>query len=493
MVNLITDLMWYDALDRTSVLTTRLWSQVGLFVVGFLAFALPAVASIWLARRIAPQVPIRRIGQFEIPDASRAITWAWSAWRLLLALVSAAAWSGSWQTVLLFANGGDFGSSRPELQPRHRLLRLRPALLALPAGLGHRQPDRDPAAQPGCLRGGRACAGSSASPRRCARTSRSSARCCWSSSRPATSSTSPSCRYSTSGYESIQAATYTDMNAQLPAYVILTFVALAAAALLLLNIWFRTLWALALAGGAWFVLSILVGALFPAYVQNFQVNPNELNVERPYIATHIGLHPRRVRPRHDRAARLHRRAGPDRGGLPARTRPTIDNLRLWDYRPLLTTFGQDQILRRYYDFLDVDIDRYQVDGETAPAHAQRAGAGRRAAGRPDARTWTNERLVYTHGYGITAVPVDAVTGQGQPDYLVSGIGTASAQLPVGEPRIYFGEATDTYVVTGTDTEEFDFPLERVVRGRRHHHLAGNDRRRRSATSYQPRPVRDALR
>ena len=76
----------------------------------------------------------------------------------------------------------------------------------------------------------------------------------------------------------------------------------------------------------------------------------------------------------------------------------------------------------------------------------------------NARTWTNERLVYTHGYGITAVPVDAVTDQGTPDYLVSGI-NREPQLPVGEPRIYFGEATDTYVVTGTDTDEFDYPLE----------------------------------
>ena len=76
----------------------------------------------------------------------------------------------------------------------------------------------------------------------------------------------------------------------------------------------------------------------------------------------------------------------------------------------------------------------------------------------NARTWTNERLVYTHGYGITAVPVDAVTDQGTPDYLVSGI-NRDPQLSVGEPRIYFGEATDTYVVTSTTTDEFDYPLE----------------------------------
>jgi hypothetical protein len=79
----------------------------------------------------------------------------------------------------------------------------------------------------------------------------------------------------------------------------------------------------------------------------------------------------------------------------------------------------------------------------------------------DARTWTNERLVYTHGFGITAVPVDAVTRQGQPDYLVSGI-NREPQLPVGQPRIYFGEATDHWVVTGTGTEEFDYPLDEAA-------------------------------
>ena len=136
---------------------------------------------------------------------------------------------------------------------------------------------------------------------------------------------------------------------------------------------------------------------------------------------------------------------------------TIDNLRLWDYRPLLTTFGQDQILRRYYDFLDVDIDRYPIGGEQRQImlSARELDVEKLA---DNARTWTNERLVYTHGYGITAVPVDAVTEQGTPDYLVSGI-NREPQLPVGEPRIYFGEATDTYVVTGTTTDEFDYPLE----------------------------------
>jgi uncharacterized membrane protein (UPF0182 family) len=454
LVNLFTDLMWYDALDRTSVLTTRLWSQLGLFAVGFVAFALPAIASIWLARRIAPQVPIRRIGQFEIPDASRAITLGLIGLAVLLALISAASWSGSWQTVLLFANGGDFGAVDPNFNrdigfyifdlPFLRFLQgwgiasligiLLLSLGAYAAGAMRWQFRLTAAVRAhlsilGALLLVLIAAGYQLD--------------------------IPELSYSPSGYGSIQAATYTDMNAQLPAYVILTFVALAAAALMLLNIWFRTLWALVLAGGAWFVLSIAVGALFPAYVQNFQVNPNELNVERPYIAKHLAS----------------TRAAFDLDSIEQRTfsgeqtlteavfqqdAATIDNLRLWDYRPLLTTFGQDQILRRYYDFLDVDIDRYAVDGTQRQImlSARELDIEKLA---DDARTWTNERLVYTHGYGITAVPVNAVTPQGQPDYLVSGI-NREASLPVEQPRIYFGEETDNYVITGTDTAEFDYPL-----------------------------------
>jgi uncharacterized membrane protein (UPF0182 family) len=454
ITDLVTDLMWYDALGRTSVLTTRLWSQVGLFVVGFLVFALPAIASIWLARRIAPQVPIRRIGQFEVPDASRAITLGLIGLALLLALISAASWSGSWQTVLLFANGGDFGATDPNFNRDIGFYIFDLPFLRFLQGWGLASPSGILQLSLGAYAAG-------------------ARRWQFRLTAPVRAHLSilgalllvliaagyqldiPELSYSPSGYGSIQAATYTDMNAQLPAYVILTFVALAAAALMLLNIWFRTLWALVLAGGAWFVLSIAVGALFPAYVQNFQVNPNEKNLEQPYIRNHI-LSTRAAFNLDAIDVREFTGEAPLTEGVFAEDDATIDNLRLWDYRPLLTIFGQQQIIYRYYDFLDVDIDRYQIDNEQRQimVSARELNVDKLAE---DAKTWTNERLVFTHGFGITAVPVDAVTPQGQPDYLVSGINT-EPRLPVDQPRIYFGEATDTYVVTGALTEEFDYPL-----------------------------------
>ena len=456
VVNLITDVMWYDALGRRDVLTTRLWSQVALFGIGFAAMLVPALVSIWIAGRIAPQAPVRQLGGFEMPDASRAIGIGLVVVAVLLSLGSGAAWSGNWETVLLFFNGGQWGVTDPTLGrdigyyvfdlPFWRFLLGWASTMLIVVGL---------------LTVGTYVA--------------RALRWQFHLSAPVRAHLSiigalllaviaggyqldiADLAYSVGGpNDSVHAALYTDMNARLPAFVILTAVALVAAGILVLNTWFRTLWLLGLAGGAWLVLSIVVGGLYPTFVQTIQVNPNELNVERPYLVNHIAA----TRAAFDLDAIEQRQFT----GEQELTRDvfdedaaTIDNLRLWDYRPLLTTFGQDQILRRYYAFLDVDIDRYQVADEQREImlSARELDVERLAE---NARTWTNERLVYTHGYGITAVPVDAVTPQGTPDYLVSGI-NRDPQLSVGEPRIYFGEATDTYVVTSTTTDEFDYPLE----------------------------------
>ena len=455
VVNLITDVMWYDALGRRDVLQTRLWAQIALFGIGFAAMLVPALISVWLARRIAPQAPVRQLGGIEMPDASRVIGIGLAVVAVLLALGSGAAWSGNWETVLLFFNGGEWGVSDPTLGrdigyyvfdlPFWRFLLGWASTTLIVVGL--------------LTLGAYA-----------ARALR------WQMhlSAPVRAHLSvigaallaviaggyqldiAELAYSTRGWGgNVQTALYTDMNAQLPAYVILTVVALAAAVLLLLNTWFRTLWLLVLAGGAWLVLSVVVGGLYPTFVQTVQVDPNELNVERPYLRNHLEA----TRAAFDLDAIEQRRFT----GEQDLTREvfegdaaTIENLRLWDYRPLLTTFGQQQILRRYYTFTDVDIDRYQIGDEQRQIMLSARELDVDRFG--DNRTWTNERLVYTHGYGITAVPVDAVTDQGTPDYLVSGI-NREPQLPIGEPRIYFGEETDTHIVTGTTTAEFDYPLD----------------------------------
>ncbi|HEU4862744.1 MAG TPA: UPF0182 family protein, partial [Candidatus Limnocylindria bacterium] len=454
-VTLITDVMWYDALGRRDVLQTRLWAQVILFLIGFVAMLVPALLSIWLARRIAPQAPVRRLGGIELPDASRLIGIGLAALAILLALGSGAAWSGNWETILVFLNGAAWGTKDPTLGrdigfyvfdlPFWRFVQgwamttlIIVGLLTLGAYAARAlrwqfhlsAPVRAHLSVIGALLLVVIAAGYQFDIAELA--------------------------YSRSGWNgNVQAALYTDMNARLPASVILTAVALAAAALLLLNTWLKTLWLLALAGGAWIVLSVVVGGLYPSFVQTVQVNPNELNVERPYLRKHIEA----TRAAYDIDAIQARRFTGEQDltrAVLSEDAATIDNLRLWDYRPLLTTFGQEQILRFYYEFLDVDIDRYEIGGEQRQImlSARELDVDKFGAD----RTWTNEHLVYTHGYGITAVPVDAVTPQGTPDYLVSGI-NREPQLPIGEPRIYFGEATNSWVVTSTDTNEFDYPVD----------------------------------
>ena len=213
---------------------------------------------------------------------------------------------------------------------------------------------------------------------------------------------------------------YTDMNAQVPAYTILTVVAVVSAGLLLANIWFRTLWLIGLAAGAWFVLSIVVGGLLPRRRPALQRGAQRARAGAG--RTSSSTWPRRARrstSRPSRSATSPASSGMTRA-LFEENQETLDNLRLWDYRPLLVTFGQQQILRQYYNFLDVDIDRYQIDD--AERQIMLSGREIEIDRLADAgRTWTNERLVFTHGYGLTAVRSNAITPEGQPDYLISGI------------------------------------------------------------------------
>jgi uncharacterized membrane protein (UPF0182 family) len=450
-VNLVTDLQWFSALGLGGVFTTRLWAQVGFFALGYVAFVIPAVFSVWLARRLAPRVPVRRVGGLELPDASRLITLGLVAFALLLGLVSAAAWSSAWTDILLWLNGRSFGVTDPHFGhdvgfyvfglPFWRFLQgwgvaslVAILLLSLGsyAGTALRWQFR------------------LTTPVRAHLTILGALLLLVIASGYQLDIAELS--FSTRGMGAgLQGASYTDLNAQQPAYVILTVVAVLAAVLVLANTWFRTLWLLAAAAAGWILLSIVVGGLYPGAIQNLQVAPNELALERPQIAANIAA--TRTAFELDTVAQK-----PFTGGqalsraLFTDNTKTLQNVRLWDYRPLLDTIAQTQNLRSYYDFLDVDIDRYVVNG----AERQVMLSGRELTA-SSGQTWTNEHLFFTHGYGIVAVPVIGVTAEGQPDYLVSGI-NQKGQLPVDEPRIYFGESESSYVVTGTQTAEFDYPV-----------------------------------
>ncbi len=454
-VNLLTDLQWFGALGLGGVFGTRVTAQVGFFLLGYVLFAVPAVISILVARRIAPRVPIHRAGMPQLPDVSRAVTIGLVVLALLFALASAAAWSGEWQTILLFANGGSFGATDPHFGhdigfyvfglPFWRFLQAWGigtliAILLLSAGTyaggavrWQFRLTRPVRAHMAVLIAGLLLVTAAGYQLDIAELS-----------------------FSTRGVSgAIQAATYTDVNAQQPAYIILTVVAVLAAVLVLANIFFRTLWLLGITAAGWVLLSIAVGGIYPAFVQNLQVQPNERSLELPYIADNIAA-TRAAFDLNAVAQKTFTGSQPLSRSVFNDNQATIGNIRLWDYRPLQDTFGQQQQVYQYYTFNDVDIDRYQIDGKQRQImlSARELDTQKLVSA---AQTWTNEHLVYTHGYGITAVPVNAVTPEGQPDYLVSGINQA-AQLPVGQPRIYFGEGSSTYVVTGTQTSEFDYPV-----------------------------------
>lgn len=256
---------------------------------------------------------------------------------------------------------------------------------------------------------------------------------------------------------------YADANAQFFAYDLLTGVSALAAALLVGGAFARTIWPPAAALAVWFLASILVGGLYPEAIQRFVVRPNQLAQETPYIANNIAM------------TRLaFGFATPDGGaawddsrryqGDQPLTQAAIDaeeltfgNARLWDYRPLGDTLDQLQTIRRYYDFTDVDTDRYLIDG--VPRQVMLSARELDLAGNPDATGFVNERIIFTHGIGLAMVPVNEVASQGQPRLFIRNLPpTSTAGAPeITEPRIYFGERPSDYVVVGAKQAEFDYP------------------------------------
>ena len=250
-------------------------------------------------------------------------------------------------------------------------------------------------------------------------------------------------------------ASYTDATAQLLACNVLLVIALACAALVLVNIHFRGLW-LPIAGiGFLAVTSLLLGTIYPALVQRIQVQPNEFAREEPYIRraiefTRRGFDLEKMQTRELLAMEL------VSGKAVRRNIATVENARLWDYRPLLETYRRQQELQPYYTFASVDIDRYVVNGH----YRQVTLAARelRTEGIPD-QSWQNRHIFYTHGFGIVMSPVTDVIQSGLPELVIRDIPPrSSCELVVKEPRIYYGELTNEYVIVGTSMMENDYPL-----------------------------------
>jgi uncharacterized membrane protein (UPF0182 family) len=249
-------------------------------------------------------------------------------------------------------------------------------------------------------------------------------------------------------------ASYADVNATLPGLRIAMALAGLAAITCLVQIT-RPGFRLALVGvGLWLVASVLTLALYPTAIQRLRVAPNEIVAERPYIERTIAATNRAYG-----LDRIEIKPFPADEALTSdairRNDATIKNIRLWDHRPALDSYGQLQEIRPYYRFVDVDNDRYRLDGEYRQVMLSVRELSH--ANLPS-RIWINEHLVYTHGYGAVVGPVNRVTREGLPEFFIQDIPPVSTgPLRVTRPEIYYGEVSNAYVLVRTRQPELDYP------------------------------------
>jgi uncharacterized membrane protein (UPF0182 family) len=261
--------------------------------------------------------------------------------------------------------------------------------------------------------------------------------------------------YSTRGVA--MGVSYTDRNAQFLAFDVLTVIAALAGAFLVGAAFTRWVWPLGVAVAAWLIASFVLGSVYPELVQRFTVTPNQFAQEEPYIANNIRM-TRLAFGLDGWEARRFGGEAPLTKAIIDQEDATFKNARLWDYRPLGDTLDQLQTIRQYYDFTDVDTDRYQIGGELRQVML----AARELAPEknPQANSWVNQRIVFTHGIGIAMVPVNAATPGGQPELIVKDLPPVSVvgAPPITEPRIYFGERNSDYVIVNARQPAFDYPV-----------------------------------
>ncbi|MBU0491001.1 MAG: UPF0182 family protein [Chloroflexi bacterium] len=255
----------------------------------------------------------------------------------------------------------------------------------------------------------------------------------------------------------VHGAGYADIHARLPIMILMAVFSVIVAGIILVNVLRPVERLTTLAVVLWFIaIPVLVGG-WPALVQNLEVGPSELAKEMPYIEYSIQY----TRQAYDLDHVVERDfVVTDTLTLADVENNTaiVQNIRLWDYRPLLQTFRQLQEIRTYYEFVDVDVDRYMLDGE----YREVMLAARELVTDQlpeNAQTWVNERLIYTHGYGVCLNAVSEFTQEGQPRFLVHDIPPASADpaLRIDQPAIYYGETVSDYAIVHTTTPEFDYP------------------------------------
>ncbi|NLE73761.1 MAG: UPF0182 family protein [Actinobacteria bacterium] len=461
------EILWFDEVGYRGIFLTRIWAPLALGVVAGIVFFAVFYLNLRLARRLSPRLRVAARNQDDegteilelIPTPDRSVNRILLIGSMVVALFFAVGTAGGWQEILLFFNRVDFGYTDPifnrdasfyvyVLPILRRLLGFFSSLLivTLIATTSVYVFDRAitrPATGRGFI----------LAPHVKAHLSLLAALILvgkaveffiqrW------------ELLYSTRGVTF--GAGYTDATVQLPVLGVLAAVALISAVIFLVNIHYRG-WKLPIVSvGLLVVVWVGAGAIYPAIIQQYRVSPNEIQMETPYIVNNIeatrfafGLDNTITKP------------------FPAKqqltledienNKATIDNIRLWDPRPLLDTYSQLQEIRLYYRFKDVDVDRYHVDDN----YRQVMLAAReldQSDLQAQAKTWVNERITYTHGYGVVACAVNEVRGEGLPAFLIEDIPPQTkTDLSVTRPEIYYGEIGNEFVLVKTTALEFDYP------------------------------------
>ena len=259
-------------------------------------------------------------------------------------------------------------------------------------------------------------------------------------------------------HPSFSGVTFTEANYLLPGLKFVFIALLIGAVIAIINAFtkrgLRLLFAaIALPGLVYFIGVVIV----PAYVTSFIVKPNELGRETPYIEHNIGWTRRAFGLENVELREFEAENSVEALDL-NNNRATLDNIRLWDWQALRDTLKQIQAIRTYYDFPDVDVDRYVIGGQTR----QMMTAARELQVRAlpeQSRNWVNEKLIYTHGYGLTMNTSNGFTPEGMPQFILSNMPLESraSEIKITRPEIYFGQETNTDVYVKTKQAEFDYP------------------------------------
>ena len=251
-------------------------------------------------------------------------------------------------------------------------------------------------------------------------------------------------------------ASYTDIQVKLPMLWGLIVLCGAGVIASLANLRARTYRIPLISAALVFGCALFVMPLGMALFQRLYVKPNELKLEAPYIERNIALTREAYKLQNIVVKPFHVDEALNYQSL-QNNRATIDNIRLWDWRPLLDTYVQLQEIRTYYKFHDADIDRYKLGG--ADQQVMSSARELEPSLLPEnAQTWVNLHVLFTHGNGVVMSPVTQTTPEGLPNFYLQDIPPVATGGPaVSQPRIYFGETADTYVIVKSSTPEFDYP------------------------------------